>query len=296
MRGRWRTIARATNGTPIPAFRRSYPASDRPAERRSHRRDTTTTHRAAPACGRHSAQYSGSRRTGSIGIAVASPSGMIGAATATSGGNGASARGTTGPGAATTCVVDPGKPAAAMCTTAGCGTPRHASEAVRTIGVSIEDKSREALRAPLPRRSRVMKPCRLLASAGIRAGGVPARLPARITRSGPRPRATCTRNAPEPACVVRRGRLPLRGQRRLAISMRSARPASRLTARRTREHRGGASLGAGRASVKKAAERMPGARGERAAGVYSRQEAGVLRLETLQMSECALFRAKMLGL
>jgi|GEM_PF-2269734 len=197
---------------------------------------------------------------------------MFGAATATSGGKGASARGATGAGAATACVVaDPGEPAAAaVCATARCGAPRRAPEAVRTIGVSIEDKSREALRAPRPRRPRVMKPYRLPASAGIRAGGVPARLPARITRSGPRPRATCTRNAPEPACVVRRGRLPLRGQRRLAISMRSTRPASRLTARHAREHRGGASLGAGRASVKKTAGRMPGARRSRVFAARSR--------------------------
>ncbi|XHO59384.1 hypothetical protein BCC0191_002428 [Burkholderia ambifaria] len=94
-------------------------------------------------------------------------------------------------------VADPdGSAYAAACTTAASGTPRRRPSAGRTIGVSIEDKSREALRAPLPRRPRVMKPCRLLASAGIRAGGVPARLPARFTRSGPRPRATCTRNAP----------------------------------------------------------------------------------------------------
>ncbi|CAG9272854.1 hypothetical protein BCEP4_740030 [Burkholderia cepacia] len=64
--------------------------------------------------------------------------------------------------------------------------------------------------------------------------------------------ATCMRNAPEPACVMQRGRLPLRGQRRLAASWRSPRPASRLTARCTREHRGGASLGAGCTSVKEA--------------------------------------------
>ncbi|WP_155629436.1 hypothetical protein [Burkholderia territorii] len=49
-------------------------------------------------------------------------------------------------------------------------------------------------------------------------------------------------------------------------------------------------------SVKKTAEGMPEARREHAGVAYSRQEAGVLRLETLQMSECALFRAKMLGL
>lgn len=224
MHGRRRTIARVTIGIRIPAFRRSRPASGRTAERRSHPRDMATIHRAAPACGGHSAQYSGSRRIRSIVIAGASPSRMIGSATATSGGNGTSSRGATGSDAATARVVDdPGKPAAvAVRATAGCATPRHAPKGGRTIGVSIEDESREALRAPLPRRPRAMKPCRLLASAGIRAGGVPALLPARITRSGPRPRATCTRNAPEPTCVVRRGRLPLRGQRRLAISMRSA--------------------------------------------------------------------------
>lgn len=272
---------------PDSACRRSRPATRRPAERPSRRGNTIAIRRAAPSRGRHSAQYSGSRRIGSIGIAAASPSSTIGAATATSGGKGVWLRRATGCGAATTCVVaDPDESAsAAVCAMAARDIPRRAPDAVRTIGVSIEDKSREALRAPLPRRPRVMKPYRLLASAGIRAGGVPARLPARVVRSGPRPRATCSRNAPEPACVMRRGRLPLRGQRRLAISGRSARPASRLTARRTREHRGRASLGAGRASVKKAA-----------GPVYSRQEAGVLRLETLQMSECALFRAKMLGL
>ena len=280
------------------AFRRSRPVMRRPAKCRSHRRDTIVIRRAASSRGRHPAQYSGSRRIGSICIAVASPSGTIGAATMTSGSKRTWSRRATGHGAATTCVVaDPDESASAVVRAMAAGDiPRRAPHAVRTIGVGIEDKSHEALRAPLPRRPRVMKPCRLLASAGIRAGGVPARLPARITRSGPRQRATCTRNAPEPACVMRRGRLPLRGQRRLASSGRSARPASRLTARRTREHRGGASLGAGRASVKKAAGPMPGARREHAGPAYSRQEAGVLRLETLQMSECALFRAKILGL
>jgi len=73
---------------------------------------------------------------------------------------------------------------------------------------------------------------------GWRRSGSPSRA---MTRSGPRPPATCTRNAPEPACVTRRGRLPLRGQRRLARSW-SPHPASRLTARPAREHRGGASL------------------------------------------------------
>ncbi|EIF63523.1 hypothetical protein BP1258A_2081 [Burkholderia pseudomallei 1258a] len=43
---------------------------------------------------------------------------------------------------------------------------------------------------------------------------------------------------------LRCDRLPLRGQRRLARPWRTSRPASRLTAREAREHRGGASLGA----------------------------------------------------
>lgn len=243
---------------PDSAFRRPGPAMRRPAVCRSHRRDTRAIRRAASSRGPRSAQYSGSRRSGSIGIALASPSGTLGAATTAAGSKGTASRHATGRGAATTGVVaDPDESACAALRAMAAGDiAQRAPHAVRTIGVSIEDKSREALRAPLPRGPCVMKPCRLLASAGIRAGGVPARLPARITRSGPRQRATCTRNAPEPACVMRRGRLPLRGQRRLANSGRSTRPASRLTARRTREHRGGASLGAGRASVKEASGRM----------------------------------------
>ncbi|CAM2184378.1 conserved hypothetical protein [Burkholderia latens] len=78
--------------------------------------------------------------------------------------------------------------AAVRAGTAASGTRRRTGGAARAIGVSIEVKSRGALRAPLPRGPRVMKPCRLPASAGIRAGDGPARLPAR-TRSGPRPRA-----------------------------------------------------------------------------------------------------------
>ncbi|VWB82284.1 hypothetical protein BTE28158_03905 [Burkholderia territorii] len=60
---------------------------------------------------------------------------------------------------------------------------------------------------PLPRRPRVMKPCRLLTSAGIRAGGVPARLPARITRSGPRP--ACDLHAKRARAGLRRPTRPL---------------------------------------------------------------------------------------
>jgi len=72
---------------------------------------------------------------------------------------------------------------------------------VRMIGVGIEDSSREALRTLLPRSARVMKPDGLLVSAGIRADGVPARLPARIARSGPRPhaQAACETRPSRPA-------------------------------------------------------------------------------------------------
>ena len=69
------------------------------------------------------------------------------------------------------------------------GKRRHAPGAARTIGVSIEDRSREALRAPLPRRPRVMKPVqapRLGRYPGWRRTGSPSRA---WTRSGPRPRA-----------------------------------------------------------------------------------------------------------
>lgn len=58
-----------------------------------------------------------------------------------------------------------------------------------TIGVSIEDQSREALRAPLPRRPRVTKPVqapRLGRYPGWRRSGSPSRAK---TRSGPRPHA-----------------------------------------------------------------------------------------------------------
>lgn len=114
---------------------------------------------------------------------------------------------------------------------------------------------REALRAPLPRRPRVTKPARasrLGRYPGWRRTGSPSRAIRAVARTRVR---SMHADAPEPACVRTRGRLPLRGQRRLATSWRSPRPASRLTARMTREHRGGASLGAGCASVKERAGR-----------------------------------------
>jgi len=136
-------------------------------------------------------------------------------------------------------------------------------------------------------------PCGLLASAGIRAGGVPARLPARVARSGPRPRATLhakraragLRHATRPLTVAGAAQVgDLRAEYAPCFPFNRATHARAPTRRQFRS-----GPRERQESVENACERRPGP-------AYSRQEAGVLRLETLQMSECALFRAKMLGL
>ncbi len=167
--------------------------------------------RAAHSRGRRSAQYSGSRPIGSIGVALASPSSTMVSATAPFGGNDASARPrriaaprdarrVTSPLRTDRRMPQPARRRQAA-------RRRRAPGTRRTIGVSIEDKSREALRAPLPRRPRVMKPCRLLASAGIRAGGVPARLPARFHAQWPAP--ACDLHAKRARAGLRHATRPL---------------------------------------------------------------------------------------
>ena len=184
-----------------------HPATSRPAARRPYRLDAATLRRAAaPACSRRSAQYSGSRRIGSVS-AHAARSGVsnpVRCAAAS-----ARVRGTrdtivAGHDTSTTAALEAARTAAitahvavnlaesacaAIRATAASDNPRCAPSAVRTIGVSIEDKSREALRAPLPRRPRVTKPVRAPRLGRYPGCSVPARLPARVARSGPCPRA-----------------------------------------------------------------------------------------------------------
>jgi hypothetical protein len=105
--------------------------------------------------------------------------------------------------------TDAGTNAAAANGEAARGTRRQADDWGRH-----RRKSREALRVPPPRRPRVTKPARaprLGRYPGWRRTGSPSRANERAVA---RACVHCTRNAPEPACIERCGRLPLRGQRR----------------------------------------------------------------------------------
>lgn len=113
-------------------------------------------------------------------------------------------------------------------------------------------KSRQALRILPPRRPRVMKPVRASRPGrypGWRRTGSPSRAK---SRSGPRRMRNACRTRPSRPASNDAAAYRCGGSAGWRLAGESARPASRLTARATRVHRGGASLGAGRASVKKA--------------------------------------------
>lgn len=205
------------------------------------------------------------------------------------------------------------------------GSPDRAASAARTKGVRMNEDPVEPLRRPLPRRRRITE-TNTSASPPRPVSGLatsPPRLPAREAqwhRAGGRPSRPCRRI--ESAAGI--GSAPMRsltvaGAAQVGSALADVAPCfpfNRARFNRARSARAFNRARSARAprrrqfrSARAAASRRRAAAAHETSRRFSatrststndedisRREAGVLRLETLQISETRLFRAKMLGL
>ncbi len=201
------------------------------------------------------------------------------------------------------------------------GSPDRAASAARTKGVRMNEDPVEPLRRPLPRRRRITE-TNTSASPPRPVSGLatsPPRLPAREAqwhRAGGRPSRPCRRiesaagigSAPTRSLTVAGAAqvgsaladvapcFPFNRARSARAPFNRARSARAPRRRQFRSARAAASrrraAAAHETSRRFSATRSTSTNDED----ISRREAGVLRLETLQISETRLFRAKMLGL
>lgn len=191
------------------------------------------------------------------------------------------------------------------------GSPDRAASAARTKGVRMNEDPVEPLRRPLPRRRRITE-TNTSASPPRPVSGLatsPPRLPAREAqwhRAGGRPSRPCRRI--ESAAGI--GSAPMRsltvaGAAQVGSALADVAPcfpfnrARSARAPRRRQFRSARAAASRRraAAAHETSRRFSATRSTSTNDEdISRREAGVLRLETLQISETRLFRAKMLGL
>lgn len=189
------------------------------------------------------------------------------------------------------------------------GSPDRAASAARTSGVRMNEDPVEALRSPLPRRPASRRRTRPSPRLGRYPGWRRHRLAfPRAMRSGTAPAAG--RSGRADASRVRLASGPMRSLTVAGAAQvgsvpadiapcfpfnraRSARAPRRRQFRSARDAASRRRADAAQETSRRVSARRPASTNDED---ISRREAGVLRLETLQISETCLFRAKMLGL